>query len=299
MSLSTLGWWAIRLWASGAILAGGAGLLVVFHISSETPDSPRPWRVRLLRFVCGLLVISFLAACWPIILTVQCFQFRRERLLDRAYRGQLPGKADVLTEADWLSATDAATLLVWLGKRLSPRKRRLVAVACCRRIWNRVLPLASRNAVETTERYLDGLATHDELLQATSEAARATLTAALEGDMEIALAARACQDAGNADAARSALRAAHTALGLRKQEARQQCQVVREIVGNPFRPLPPRDFPPHVRILAQSIALGDEELWPVLADALDELDEIDAASHCREPGHLPGCHVLEWVLGKD
>jgi hypothetical protein len=292
MSLHALGWGLFLLWA------GVAGLLVLLFVLVETIGQPtRPWRARLRQLLTSLPLALLFGLLWPVMATVLCFQVRRERLLDRAYSGQLPRPLRSLTEEEWLEETDSAVLLVWLGSRLSARKRHLIAVACCRRIWGRIVPPASRRAVETTERFLDGLAGHDELQRATSEAARATLTCATEGDMEVALAARACQDAGNADAARAALRSCHAHFRRRGRESREQCRIVREIVGNPFRPLPTRSFPSHVRALALAVSQGDHDLRPVLADALSELGEDEAALHCRQTAHLKGCHVLDWVLG--
>jgi hypothetical protein len=37
----------------------------------------------------------------------------------------------------------------------------------------------------------------------------------------------------------------------------------------------------------------------ILADALEELGEDEAAEHAREPVHVRGCHLLDWVLGKE
>jgi hypothetical protein len=75
----------------------------------------------------------------------------------------------------------------------------------------------------------------------------------------------------------------------------------RDILGNPFRPLAARRFPAHVEGLAQACcdafpAVGAE--YAILADALDEMGETEAATHCRQPLHARGCHVLDWILGK-
>jgi hypothetical protein len=36
----------------------------------------------------------------------------------------------------------------------------------------------------------------------------------------------------------------------------------------------------------------------ILADALEDLGEGQAAAHCREKVHVKGCHVLDWILQK-
>jgi hypothetical protein len=42
-----------------------------------------------------------------------------------------------MTEAEWLSCTNPKALLAWFEHEtvLSERKARLLAVACCRRVW--------------------------------------------------------------------------------------------------------------------------------------------------------------------
>jgi hypothetical protein len=88
-------------------------------------------------------------------------------------------------------------------------------------------------------------------------------------------------------------------------------QLLREIVGNPFRPvsLAPAWLTPAVLKLAQ--AAYDNRLLPsglldngglaVLADALEEAgcDHQDILSHLRGPGpHTRGCWVVDLILGK-
>ena len=77
----------------------------------------------------------------------------------------------------------------------------------------------------------------------------------------------------------------------------RRAELAREIFGNPFRPLPKRKFPAEVVGLAQA-CYDDHAHYPLLADALDDLSEADAAAHCRQPGHVRGCHVVDWVLGR-
>jgi hypothetical protein len=77
---------------------------------------------------------------------------------------------------------------------------------------------------------------------------------------------------------------------------------LRCLFGNPWRPLPPRPFPVHVVGLAQSIYAAFPAVSPeyaILADALEELGEADAAAHCRTGLHAKGCHLLDWITGRE
>jgi hypothetical protein len=90
-------------------------------------------------------------------------------------------------------------------------------------------------------------------------------------------------------------------------EARLQCELLREIFGNPFRPV---HVEPSVlraehgalRHLAQ--AIYDERRFhdlPTLADALERMGSADSdlLAHCRQLGeHVRGCWAVDAVLGK-
>ena len=82
------------------------------------------------------------------------------------------------------------------------------------------------------------------------------------------------------------------------------CALIRDIFGNPFRPVPadPRWLTPTVVALADAIYAGRMfDRLPVLADALEEAgcDNADILTHCRGDGpHVRGCWVVDLVLGK-
>jgi hypothetical protein len=85
------------------------------------------------------------------------------------------------------------------------------------------------------------------------------------------------------------------------EDRRHLAAVLRCIVGNPFRRKKRRAFPAHVTGLARSIydtfpAVSPE--YAVLADALEEVGEADAAAHCRTELHAKGCFVLDWITGR-
>jgi hypothetical protein len=88
------------------------------------------------------------------------------------------------------------------------------------------------------------------------------------------------------------------------REQSAQCDRLRDIVGNPFRPVAvnPTWLTTSVVQLAQ--AIYEERTYdrlPILADALAEAGctNHDILSHCRGPGlHVQGCWVLDQILGK-
>jgi len=90
-----------------------------------------------------------------------------------------------------------------------------------------------------------------------------------------------------------------------KAEFEAQAALVREIFGNPFRPV---TFEAEWRtstVLAlarQMYESSDFSVAPILADALEDsgCDNADILNHCRGPGpHVRGCWVCDLVLSKE
>jgi hypothetical protein len=88
-------------------------------------------------------------------------------------------------------------------------------------------------------------------------------------------------------------------------ESQAQAHLLRDIFGNPFRPVrvDPSSLTPTVTALAQTIYTDRTfDTMPILADALEEAGctNDDILAHCRGGGeHVRGCWVMDLVLGKE
>jgi hypothetical protein len=230
-----------------------------------------------------------------------------------------------MTEAEWLAGTDPRAMLEFVGEKASDRKKRLFAVACCRRIWSLISDNRSQMAVEVAERFADGLANRKEYkaaieaaLDARDDADAAARKASAEGDerrwgdLNAVFAAMIAVSRGGYhpwDAANAAGHAVEFLTGKTKRaEHVAQVALVRDLFGNPFRPGPVIDPAwlawggGTIPNLAQ--AIHDDrtcDRLPLLADALEDAGCTDAAilDHCRSEGpHVRGCWVVDAILGK-
>ncbi|WP_082843392.1 hypothetical protein [Gemmata sp. SH-PL17] len=91
----------------------------------------------------------------------------------------------------------------------------------------------------------------------------------------------------------------------RASKSAEQVALVRDIFGNPFRPV---TFSPSwrtstaVALAAQMYESRDFGAMPILADALQDAgcDNADVLGHCRGGSpHVRGCWVVDLVLGKE
>jgi hypothetical protein len=197
----------------------------------------------------------------------------------------------------------------------------LLAVALCRRIWDRFQYDDCREAVEAVERLADDPRVYDEdyAIAAEADAAMerlqegyARVHEAAPGPRGAYLAATACGGMwhdpdglieGVAEVA--AIAAAGDAEGPAwEAERRAQARLLHELFGNPFRPVAADRSWLTSDVVGLARAIYDDRAFdrlPSLADALQDAgcDQADVLAHCRGDGpHVRGCWVVDLLLGK-
>jgi hypothetical protein len=239
-----------------------------------------------------------------------------------------------MDEARWLACAEPAVMLYFLRGRVSARKLGLFAAACCRRVERLMADERSRAAVDVAERRADGLATEREVraaraaARAADEVARSSYLAYASDNppygygplYAASVAAGAAATVLHVDTHVPASLAAHAraaeeVCGYPSKEATDEADraaraalaemadLLREVVGNPFRPVAvdPTWRTAAVVALARSIYEDRRrEDTPLLADALEEAGCGDEGmlSHCRSSEHARGCWVVDLLLGK-
>jgi hypothetical protein len=229
-------------------------------------------------------------------------------------------------ETYWLECSEPAQMLEYLESRVDGRKWRLFACAALRQAWHHFIDERSQQAVQTAECYAEGLATREELDRAREAALevveginlRATVS---DAGWSASRAAVYVCDPRPVTAARisnmlTIISAAPWGEDQASVEARGEpedkaiakllaCDLVREIFGNPFRPVAIEPawlrwnggtVPVMAHILAAERRYRE---MPILADALEEAGctEESLLAHCRQAAdHVPGCWVLDALL---
>jgi hypothetical protein len=190
---------------------------------------------------------------------------------------------------------------------MTDRRWRLFAVHCCDRLKHLEPAQVSLAALAVAERFVEGKANDDELSAAYDQAydlagayQHGSGPAVAAGWVALAL----CYAAHPWESADNVAHFAREALAS-EAEAAFQAGLLRDIFGNPFRPV---TFDPAWRT-SDAIALArqmyesrDFGAMPILADALQDAGcgNEQILSHCRGPGpHVRGCWVVDLVLGKE
>jgi len=214
-----------------------------------------------------------------------------------------------MDEAAWLAGTEPESMLKLLRGKVSERKLRLFACACCRRLWRLLEDQRSRDAVMVGERYADEGATADEF----SAARRGAIAAAHAVHvppgsrsgrrLQVAAYIVGWATSDGWDALKGTGKLVHREL---------QARLIRCIFGNPFRPVVLDVAWRTPTVVALATAAYDNRILlanslspdhlAVLSDALEDAgcDNDDILSHLRGPGpHVRGCWVIDLLLGKE
>jgi hypothetical protein len=198
-----------------------------------------------------------------------------------------------VTEVEWLACTDPEPMVKYLRRRkASGRKWRLTAVASSRKRWHLLSHPLAQAAILVAERFADGEVPEAEL-KATHRAAYAIYA---EDERSIFDAER---DALGAAAGAAMTLPSHAFnRAIYRMEPAGVCDLLREVFGNPFRPLPPR--PEAIVPLAEEIYAGAWDKMPLLGEWLQEKGYWPEGEHCLDPNlrHVKGCCLIDWVLGK-
>lgn len=215
------------------------------------------------------------------------------------------------SEREWLEAYDPQPMLEVVQSKADYRKLRLYACACVRRAWQMGAPDRFRLAVETAERYADKLLSEEALLEEESKAR----SYAINHRDSMALAASLSANvhgtlAPIVDVARFTAREIAALRGKsppRESERGQywddervwQADLVRHIVGNPFRQQSaPSNWAGDILEVAQQLYDGANVSGDLQSLLLDRR-HFEIANHFRQVNwHPKGCWALDLILGK-
>jgi hypothetical protein len=231
-----------------------------------------------------------------------------------------------MKQASWILCREPLTMLRFVQERLSSRKLRLFACACCRRIIHQVNDSRSSLALAVNERFADGQATEAELDAARKQAedafvesnARRTEVAERTSAWSVWAALRQRRGPlSPAEGNRLIPSAAWVAAAVRTaggwdwdqnpEERVAQADLLRDLI-DPFAaltldPLWLRGADGLVPRLARTIY--DErafERLTILADALEDVGctEERLLEHCRQGRlHAPGCWAVDALLAQE
>lgn len=228
-----------------------------------------------------------------------------------------PGVEVDVSEQKWLTTNDPSELARHRDCR-SHRKLRLLSCAIARRVLFLLPDERYQQAIDVAERYADGRATDAEVLEARRNLTRAgkeqVFTEAGHHAAIAVLATLKPEGTGTV----YGWSAAAGAFGVlshpvrdrgRHEEMRMQCDLAREVFGNPYRRvhLASEWRNTTVLTLAQTAyedrqlpeCLLRADLLAILADALEDAGchEAAALDHLRQPAeHVRGCWLVDLVL---
>jgi hypothetical protein len=221
-----------------------------------------------------------------------------------------------MTAEEWSSCDNLRKMLSVLRGKVDERKNRLFNAACCRRLWPLYSAPAVRQAILTGELYADGRVDREQLRDALRAIHRARASSVTGTPVGLALQAAgyvaaefrpdwALQSLSDSSYALLGVAPTEQLEAARKRVEQANCDLLREVFGNPFRRVSvnPVWLTPGVRAVTTAIYEDrDFAAMPILADALEEAgcDEAAILDHLRGPNnHVRGCWALDLILGRE
>jgi hypothetical protein len=211
-----------------------------------------------------------------------------------------------MTEAEWLTGNILLPLLRIVLGTDQYRRLRLLACACARQCGADLVSDSARLAIDASEQYADRLISRYDLKQSQNRVwallAEPGWTPA--GRELIRRAAWAADHRPKTALDHIAFPAPGEGRGEVHQVATRRCALVRDIFGNPFRPVAFEAAwrtSTAVALARQMYDAREFSAMPILADALEDAgcDSAEVLGHCRGPGpHVRGCWAVDLVLGK-
>lgn len=204
-----------------------------------------------------------------------------------------------MTEAEWITTKLPLYMLREYPVAWDERKLFLASYHCLRNSWVR-LSDTQRNYVEAVARFIDDETSVEERDRARNECESEFRLSAF--DWRKFHTQEAVRHFSHRIGQRSLIEVFRN-LADATFEKERQCDLIREVFGNPFRPV---DVSPWLTSDVVALARGiyDERAFdrmPILADALQDAgcDNVNVLDHCRGPGeHVRGCWVIDLLLGK-
>ena len=223
-----------------------------------------------------------------------------------------------MTEVAWITTKMPLYMLRRYPAEWDGRKARLFWCACMRRAWDQVTDERTRQLVASVEdraevekdtfvREFDHV--FRPYFDVVHRRAQSFFSDYWVLDTFLSAPPESLMSLVSEIAHRRALAASGTAMftkpydDVEAAEKAWQCDLIREVFGNPFRPV---NVSPWLTSDVVALARGiDEERafdrMPILADAFQDAgcDDVNVLDHCRQPReHVRGCWVVDLVLGK-
>jgi len=221
-----------------------------------------------------------------------------------------------MTEEEWLKCTNIKKMFEGFPEAMSERKSRLFALACCYHVWHLTNDKRLLHHLDIAElvadckvvasRYPDDVykAAEAGAFQVLNEHRAPSLHAIALAVINAAFPTWLPSMGSNVSKMTQDAKFAHDKV-TRRIGAQYQADLLRDIFGNPFRPIfadPAWLTPTAVAIATAIYADRAFDRMPILADALEEAGctNSDVLLHCRGDGpHVRGCWVVDLLLGKE